>query len=87
VWYNPTSTGPRAFIDAVTAAGFEASLLDEAPVNRGAAEHAAELEGWRQLLVMALVFTVPVFMLAMVLPMMPGESAACSWGCVHGVCS
>jgi hypothetical protein len=71
----------------VTAAGFEASLLDEAPVNRGAAEHAAELEGWRQLLVMALVFTVPVFMLAMVLPMMPGESAACSWGCVHGVCS
>jgi hypothetical protein len=73
VWYNPTSTGPRAFIDAVTAAGFEASLLDECSSNRGAAEHAEELRAWRQLFLMAMVFTVPVFMLSMVLPMWPGE--------------
>jgi hypothetical protein len=73
VWYNPISTGPRAFIDAVTAAGFEASLLDEAGGNRAAAEHAAELHAWRQLFWMAMMFTVPVFMLSMILPMWPGE--------------
>jgi hypothetical protein len=75
VWYNPTSTGPRAFIAAVTDARFQASLLDDAAANRGAAEQAAELEGWRSLLLSALVFTVPVFMLSMVLPMMPGGCA------------
>lgn len=70
VWYNPTSTGPRAFLDAVTATGFAGSLItgDE---NRGS-DHKAELEYWRNLLSMALVFTIPVFILAMVLPMTPG---------------
>lgn len=72
VWYNPTSTGPRAFIDAVLAAGFEASLLDEDSSNRGAAEHAEELRAWRRLFWLAMLFTVPVFMLSMVLPMWPG---------------
>jgi Cu+-exporting ATPase len=76
VFFNPTSTGPRTFLDAISAAGFEGALLDEAGAgaSRGAAEHAEELERWRTLLVSALVFTVPVFLLAMVLPMVPGES-------------
>jgi len=73
VWFNPTTTGPRAFIDAVTAAGFEADLMDDTQGGRGAAQHAEELAAWRQLFHMALLFTVPVFMLSMVLPMMPGE--------------
>lgn len=78
VWYNPSSTGPRAFLDAVSAAGFAGSLVtgEEA---RGC-DSAAELDAWGSLLVMSLVFTVPVFMLAMVLPMLPGAHAR---GCMH----
>eukprot|EP00878_Enallax_costatus_P015659 GHUV01016404.1.p1 GENE.GHUV01016404.1~~GHUV01016404.1.p1 ORF type:complete len:317 (+),score=102.19 GHUV01016404.1:266-1216(+) len=72
VWYNPTSTGPRAFLDAVTAAGFAGSLVTTDD-SRGS-DHKAELEYWRNLLSMALVFTIPVFILAMVLPMTPGTN-------------
>lgn len=72
VWYNPTSTGPRAFLDAVTAAGFTGSLVTSDD-SRGS-DHRAELEYWKNLLSMALVFTIPVFILAMVLPMTPGAA-------------
>lgn len=71
VWYNPTSTGPRAFLDAVAAAGFVGSLVTSDD-SRGS-DHKAELQYWSNLLCMALVFAIPVFVLAMVLPMLPGK--------------
>lgn len=41
----------------------------------GADDRRAELQYWRQLLRYSCAFTFPVFMLAMVLPMMPGCEA------------
>eukprot|EP00879_Flechtneria_rotunda_P007448 GHRR01007813.1.p1 GENE.GHRR01007813.1~~GHRR01007813.1.p1 ORF type:complete len:490 (+),score=138.59 GHRR01007813.1:1423-2892(+) len=76
VWFNPATTGPRAFLDAITAAGFTGALVtgDESR----APDHRAELKQWADLLYMALVFTVPVFILAMVLPMLPGTEIVLS---------
>jgi len=74
VWYNPTSTGPRAFLDAISAAGFAGSLVTSE--DNKDVDHKAELQNWGNLLSMSLVFTVPVFFMAMVMPMLPGEMAA-----------
>lgn len=41
----------------------------------GADDRRAELDYWRRLLRLSCAFTLPVFMLAMVLPMMPGCEA------------
>jgi Cu+-exporting ATPase len=73
VWYDASTTGPRAFLQAIDDAGFVGSLL-AGDDSRGS-DAAAELAEWGNLLSMALVFTIPVFILAMVLPMLPGESA------------
>eukprot|EP00882_Tetradesmus_deserticola_P007169 GHRQ01007548.1.p1 GENE.GHRQ01007548.1~~GHRQ01007548.1.p1 ORF type:complete len:744 (+),score=290.70 GHRQ01007548.1:392-2623(+) len=73
VWYDTSVTGPRAFLQAVDVAGFVGSLL-AAESSKGS-DAAAELAEWRNLLSMALVFTIPVFLLAMVLPMLPGTEA------------
>eukprot|EP00775_Hariotina_reticulata_P005342 gene5342-5579_t len=82
VWYNPTSTGPRAFLDAISAAGFAGSLVTSE--DNKDVDHKAELQNWANLLSMSLVFTVPVFFMAMVLPMLPGSEAVLSapilWG-------
>lgn len=80
VWYNPTATGPRAFLDAVSAAGFAGSLM--AGDSDKGSDAQAELQEWGNLLSMALVFTIPVFILAMVLPLLPGgqsTAAAVPW--------
>ncbi|GBF98396.1 copper-transporting ATPase-like, partial [Raphidocelis subcapitata] len=72
IQFDPNSTGPRAFIAAVEAAGFDAApalgggaLGDEA----GAAQRA-ELAAWARLLAWSAAFTLPLFVVAMVLPML-----------------
>jgi Cu+-exporting ATPase len=71
VWYDAAGTGPRTFLQAISDAGFVGSLL--AGESSKGNDAAAELAEWGNLLSMALVFTIPVFILAMVLPMLPGE--------------
>lgn len=76
VWYDAAATGPRAFLAAISDAGFVGSLL--AGDSSKGSDAAAELAEWGNLLSMALVFTIPVFILAMVLPMLPGTEPVLS---------
>eukprot|EP00891_Asterochloris_glomerata_P002470 jgi/Astpho2/2470/e_gw1.00048.183.1_t len=70
VQYNPDVTGPRHLIAAVEDAGFDAEAIS---IDRvlGAEERQAELAYWGHLLRWSVLLTTPVFLFAMVLPMMP----------------
>ncbi|KAL3154215.1 hypothetical protein ABBQ32_013720 [Trebouxia sp. C0010 RCD-2024] len=74
VQFDPDVTGPRALIEAIQDAGFDAHIVDTDRAL-GADDRRAELQYWRRLLRYSCVFTLPVFMLAMVLPMMPSCEA------------
>lgn len=74
VQFDPDVTGPRALIEAVQDAGFDAHIVDTDRAL-GADDRKAELQYWRRLLRYSCAFTLPVFLLAMVLPMMPGCEA------------
>jgi len=74
VEYDAAAVGPRTLLAAVEDAGFDAEAL---PPGGGdeqspATVLAEELRGWRRQLVHSLMFTVPVFLLSMVLPVVPG---------------
>lgn len=78
VWYDANITGPRTFVDAISSAGFTASVATD---DEKGIDHGAELQYWHSLLMSSLVFTIPVFMVAMVLPMVPGKTnLLCSAG-------
>ena len=62
--YDPDVTGPRHFIEAVSCAGFEASPLAEAHASLGG--QARALAEWRRLLLWAVAFTIPTFLISMV---------------------
>lgn len=70
VRYDPDSAGPRHLLQAVEDAGFDAQLMDS---NRWAGEESrkADMAMWLHLLRWSLIFTVPVFLTAMVLPALP----------------
>ncbi|KAK9809274.1 hypothetical protein WJX73_000048 [Symbiochloris irregularis] len=67
VRFDPDQTGPRHLLRAVGEAGFDAQLVD---ANRwlGDELRKAELAMWWRLLRWSLTFTIPVWLLAMVLP-------------------
>jgi Cu+-exporting ATPase len=71
IWYDAQVTGPRSFVNAIHDAGFEASVMTGGDTGKDD-NHAGELAKWRQQLIYAAIFTVPVFLIAMVLPMLPG---------------
>ena len=71
IWYDAQATGPRSFVNAIHDAGFEASVLTGGGDSSKEDNHAGELAKWRHQLIYASLFTVPVFLLAMVLPMVP----------------
>ncbi|KAG2488839.1 hypothetical protein HYH03_012637 [Edaphochlamys debaryana] len=86
VWYDPNTTGPRDLIAAVErvpaeggAGPLTATLVrpGEDPAAGGGAAAASERETryWRGLLNTSLVFTIPVFFVSMILPMLPGSKA------------
>ncbi|BDA40669.1 probable copper-transporting ATPase HMA5 [Coccomyxa sp. Obi] len=69
VQYNPDRTGPRHIIQAVQEAGFEAHLLrGDRPAN---SDQLAELSQLRELFFTSACLTIPVFLVAMVFPMVP----------------
>ncbi|GAB4815110.1 hypothetical protein N2152v2_002156 [Parachlorella kessleri] len=82
VRYNPDVTGPRHLMEAVAAAGFDATPVSEQrPGLLG--DNRQELARWRRQLLAAAALTLPVFLLAMVLPMtgcMRGMMMAQVWG-------
>ncbi|EIE26688.1 heavy metal P-type ATPase [Coccomyxa subellipsoidea C-169] len=69
VQYNPDVTGPRHIIQAVQEAGFEAHLLrGDRPAN---GDQKSELQQLRDLFFASACLTIPVFLVAMVFPMIP----------------
>eukprot|EP00198_Chlamydomonas_reinhardtii_P009930 XP_001699267.1 heavy metal transporting ATPase [Chlamydomonas reinhardtii] len=86
VWYDPNTAGPRDMIGAIErcdggaggAEGLTATLQRSELAAAGGAQAAAarELRYWWGLFSSSLFFTVPVFVVAMVLPMIPGERSA-----------
>ncbi len=71
VSYDPNATGPRFFVDAVESAGFDCQLAPDGTLSDDAgAAQRAELEAWAALLFWGVLFTVPLFIVAMVLPLM-----------------
>ncbi|KAK9841413.1 hypothetical protein WJX74_005280 [Apatococcus lobatus] len=68
--YDPDITGPRAMLETVDDAGFEAELItdrrDGSHEQRQKEEHY-----WQRLFSLSCAFTIPVFLLSMVLPMIP----------------
>ncbi|KAK9840963.1 hypothetical protein WJX81_002856 [Elliptochloris bilobata] len=70
VAFDPDRTGPRHLLAAMQDAGFEAALADSDRA-RGEDERRAELARWRRLLFWSIGLTLPVFLTAMVLPMLP----------------
>lgn len=76
--YDPDLTGPRHFVDAVSCAGFDAKPLAEA--HDALDGQQRQLAEWRRLFLWSAGLTLPVFLLAMVLPM-----TGCCGGWMTGV--
>jgi Cu+-exporting ATPase len=74
IWYQPGLTGPRDFVMAIEDAGFEAGIATAATAQTDT--QGDELAKWRRLLLLSSIFTVPVFLLAMVFPMFPSINNA-----------
>ncbi|KAI8967786.1 hypothetical protein BDF20DRAFT_899228 [Mycotypha africana] len=75
VRYDPACIGPRQIIDAIDSlGGFHAFVSDKARhIQLESLSKVREIRQWRRLLLQSLVFAIPVFVIAMVLP-------ECSWG-------
>eukprot|EP00899_Mesostigma_viride_P005840 jgi/Mesvir1/15257/Mv06477-RA.1 len=75
--FNPNVTGPRSLIQAVSDAGFTARLYleDERTLGPAASSHLQEMQRWRSLTIMSALYTAPLFLIAMVLPHIPGLCA------------
>ncbi|XP_038700564.1 copper-transporting ATPase HMA4-like isoform X2 [Tripterygium wilfordii] len=74
VTYDPDLTGPRSLIQRIQEAGsgsnsFHASLY--IPLGRRETERHHEIDMYRNQFYLSCLFTVPVFMFSMVLPMLP----------------
>eukprot|EP00798_Chlamydomonas_sp_ICE-L_P022123 gene22123-29183_t len=80
VWYNANTTGPRDVISAVEDCGFGAELCQADGSHAGGSKQGSaqssldrELANWWRSLRLSLMFTVPVFFVAFVLPLIPGS--------------
>ena len=76
---RPVCPGPRRLIEAVEAVGFEASYVEPSSGGAGAGSSARDINEretarYRRQAIMAGLLTLPVFLIAMVLPMVPGMS-------------
>ncbi|GMH33228.1 hypothetical protein BSKO_01062 [Bryopsis sp. KO-2023] len=69
--YNPDATGPRDLIRAVQNLNFTAKLSTS--TEEGSANpHAVQMMYWWRLFRASLSFTIPVFLMAMLFPKIPG---------------
>ena len=71
VQYDSALVGARDIIGVVTGLGYEASLLQNDELSAGMSEREKEKGFWRQKVMWSLLFSVPVFLLAMVFSYLP----------------
>ncbi len=71
VQYDSALVGARDIIGVVTGLGYEASLLQNDELSAGMSEREKEKRFWRQKVIWSLLFSVPVFLLAMVFSYLP----------------
>ncbi|CAD7704910.1 unnamed protein product [Ostreobium quekettii] len=74
VEYNPDATGPRDLVRAVQELGFGARLVESGGDAERVDAQCREREYWWTLFSTSLLFSVPVFLMAMLVPRMPGGS-------------
>ena len=72
VQYDSALVGARDIIGVVSGLGYEADLLQNDKLSAGMGERERERLFWRHKVAWSLVFSVPVFLLAMVLAYLPG---------------
>ena len=63
--------GARDIIAVVSGLGYEAALLQNDELSAGMSERDKEKRFWRQKVIWSLLFSVPVFFLAMVFSYLP----------------
>lgn len=74
IWYDSNATGARAFVHTINRAGFQATVFQEGQDLRS--DKNIELTYWWRLFVHSLLFTVPIFLVSMVIPHVPGYGNA-----------
>ena len=78
VTYDPGRTQPRTIVDVVTDLGYDAELHEaHGPEDRSTAGRSAasqEAAVWFRQFLGSTVFTLPIFMIAMVLPLTPAKA-------------
>jgi Cu+-exporting ATPase len=84
VSYDPEKTGPRSFIETVEQGGaFRAKL--EAPPAQGSHDRSLEVQHHKKYFLWSLVFTIPVFLLSMVLMYIPGVMEGLEMGRINNL--
>lgn len=68
VRYDPEATGARHLVDAVRNAGFEVEVFGQQRLGLVDRNHE-DTARWRRQLVLSALLTLPVFLVAMVLPL------------------
>ncbi len=72
IQYDSAMVGARDIIGVVSGLGYGANLLQNDELSAGMGERKREKLFWRHKVAWSLVFSVPVFLLAMVLAYLPG---------------
>jgi len=65
VRFDPGTTGPRHFVEAIESAGFEAEVVSGDKFDLSD-QNAAEIAGYRRAALLSTALTLPVFMVAMI---------------------
>ncbi|KAK9826100.1 hypothetical protein WJX81_003066 [Elliptochloris bilobata] len=78
VIFDPALVGARDLVELVRGLGFTVSLVPADDLTSGMAERARERRFWRRKFLAALVFSVPIFLLAMVFSYIPALEPALS---------
>ena len=71
VHFDANVTGPRAIIKEICDMGYTADLITQDSLSAGMDERTKETRFWRRKFWLAFVFSLPVFLLAMVFGMIP----------------
>lgn len=69
--YDSALVGARDLISVVSGLGYEAKLLQTDELSAGMEEQEKEKQFWRRKVMWSLLFSVPVFLLAMVFSYIP----------------
>ncbi|KAI8376093.1 uncharacterized protein BYT42DRAFT_573377 [Radiomyces spectabilis] len=67
--YDETMVGPRSIVEAIEALGFSAIVADQTKHSQlESLTKVREIKAWRRALFQSVIFAIPVFVIAMVLP-------------------